>query len=48
MSDWYLMKRIVVPAEPYVPEPGLVPQTVHAIPQDAGVEHPPKIRPDIE
>ena len=35
------MIRIVVPAEPDVPQPGLVPQADHAVDQDAGVEHPP-------
>ena len=42
MSDWYLMKRIVVPAEPDVPEPGLVPQADDTVHQDEGVEYPPK------
>ena len=44
MSDWYLMKRIVVPAKPDVPEPGLVPQADDAVYQDEGVEYPPKTR----
>jgi len=35
------MERIVVPAEPDVPEPGLAPQADDAIHQDEGVEYPP-------
>ena len=36
------MERIVVPAEPDVPEPGLAPQADDAIHQDESVEYPPK------
>ena len=36
-----LMERIAVPAEPDVPEPGLVPQADEAIDQDEAVEDPP-------
>ena len=41
-GEHYLMERIVVPAEPDVPEPGLAPQADDAIHQDEGVEYPPR------